>query len=244
MPSTKHTIGVASLSELRERRGTARRDEARGRNAPWRSAAQRARPRPRPARTDRRTASAERVGRRSRRVTRASPRSAKPGSESRRPGAERTRQQAILAESRSPELELRAPEVARKRDVDGAVTAAATLAAFVLIYVAIDRTERPRCATARARRGAQKRDMKHQLEELSLRSRACRRPRRACRRRRSRRAMISRMPRAAKRKPRRRQGEGDSMRGACAQGPSATSFARRAIASRTRRSRSRSTRIA
>jgi hypothetical protein len=84
--------------------------------------------------------------------------------------AERTRQQAILAESRlAQELELRRAEVARKRPTwMVAVTAAATLAAFVLIYVAIDRTKASEDARQRERVAVQqKRDMKHQLEELS-----------------------------------------------------------------------------
>jgi hypothetical protein len=84
--------------------------------------------------------------------------------------AERTRQQAILAETRlAQEMELRRAEVAKKRPTwMVAVTAVAILAAFALIYVAIDRTRTSEQAKERARIAmAQEREMRHQLEELT-----------------------------------------------------------------------------
>ena len=85
--------------------------------------------------------------------------------------AERTRQQAMLAEQRlAQELELRRAEIARKRPTWMlAVTAIATLAAFVLIYVAVEhKRASERAETARAAAEAQKREMRHQLDELGV----------------------------------------------------------------------------
>jgi len=84
--------------------------------------------------------------------------------------AERTRQQAILAEARlAQEMELRRAEVAKKRPTWMiAVTVVATLAAFVLVYVAIDRTRAGEHAKEReALAIQQQREMAHELEELS-----------------------------------------------------------------------------
>lgn len=84
--------------------------------------------------------------------------------------AERTRQHAILAESRlAQEMELRRAEVAKRRPTWMlVVTAAATLAAFVLIYIAIDRTRASEHAKERERIAvAQKREMKLQLEDMA-----------------------------------------------------------------------------
>ncbi|MDQ3336021.1 MAG: hypothetical protein M4D80_12700 [Myxococcota bacterium] len=84
--------------------------------------------------------------------------------------AERTRQQAILAETRlAQEMELRRAEVAKKRPTwMVAVTVVATLAAFALIYVAIERTRTSEQAKERARIAvAQEREMRRQLEDLS-----------------------------------------------------------------------------
>ena len=84
--------------------------------------------------------------------------------------AERTRQQAILAETRfAQEMELRRAEVAKKRPTWMlAVTVVATLAAFALIYVAIERTRTSEQAKERARIAMQQeREMRHQLDDLS-----------------------------------------------------------------------------
>lgn len=82
---------------------------------------------------------------------------------------ERARQQAILAEQRlAQEMELRRAEVAKKRPTwMVAVTVVATLAAFVLVYVAIDRTRAQEQAETEKKIAVDKqRDMKRQLEEL------------------------------------------------------------------------------
>jgi hypothetical protein len=84
--------------------------------------------------------------------------------------AERARQHAILAETRlAQEMELRRAEVAKKRPTwMVAVTAVAMLAAFVLIYVAIERTRTSEQAKERARIAvAQEREMRQQLDELT-----------------------------------------------------------------------------
>jgi len=84
--------------------------------------------------------------------------------------AERTRQQAILAETRlAQEMELRRAEVAKQRPTwMVAVTVVATLAAFALIYVAIERTRAGEEAKERERIAIQQeREMRHELDELS-----------------------------------------------------------------------------
>lgn len=84
--------------------------------------------------------------------------------------AERTRQQAILAETRlAQELELRRAEVAKKRPTWMlVVTAFATLAAFALIYVAIERTRASAESKQRAQIAVQQeREMRRELDELA-----------------------------------------------------------------------------
>jgi uncharacterized membrane protein len=84
--------------------------------------------------------------------------------------AERTRQQAVLAEVRlAQEMELRRAEVAKKRPTwMVAVTAIAMLAAFALIYVAIDRTQAFEQAKERERVAkVQQREMRRELDELT-----------------------------------------------------------------------------
>jgi hypothetical protein len=84
--------------------------------------------------------------------------------------AERTRQQAVLAETRfAQEMELRRAEVARKRPTwMVAVTAVAMLAAFALIYVAIDRTRASEQAKEREQVAKlQQKEMRRELDELT-----------------------------------------------------------------------------
>jgi hypothetical protein len=82
---------------------------------------------------------------------------------------ERARQQAILAETRlAQEMELRRAEVAKKRPTWMlVVTGIATIAAFVLIYVAIDSTRKSEQARTEAALAEQEvREMKRQLGDL------------------------------------------------------------------------------
>jgi hypothetical protein len=82
---------------------------------------------------------------------------------------ERNRQQAMLAEQRlAQEMELRREEVAKKRPTWMVVTTAiAMIAAFVLVYDAIDRTRAQEQAETERRMAVEKqKEMKKQLEEL------------------------------------------------------------------------------
>jgi hypothetical protein len=82
---------------------------------------------------------------------------------------ERNRQQAMLAEQRlAQEMELRREEVAKKRPTWMVVTTViAMIAAFVLVYVAIDRTRAQEQANEQKRIAiAKQHEMKKQLEEL------------------------------------------------------------------------------
>lgn len=84
--------------------------------------------------------------------------------------AERARQQAILAEVRlAQEMELRRAEIKKKRPTwMVGVTVVATLAAFVLIYVAIERTRVAEEAKEQERIAMQQeREMRRELDELT-----------------------------------------------------------------------------